>query len=230
MERVASHRSEQRLTEITRKKLFHLQKLPSSRSWRQSIVDCRREGDSMKETLRWKKGTSLGQKNGERSEDWSRRNAQKLHCARDTRIWYQTHSVVGDARDIRHLQTSDGQQIKQFKRQHIFVIINASSGRNSATLDCSSFSSDRFQKSTADNDGANVPVATAANVLPAVTPKAHSRSSTPTKRAAGSMTLDVPSQAKRPRNEDPQMDVLKFYSEWNRDIWNRGRRPCGVLR
>ena len=45
------------------------------------------------------------------------------------------------------------QQIKQFKRQHIFVINNASSVRNSATCDCSSSSSGRLQKSTADNDG-----------------------------------------------------------------------------
>ena len=50
-------------------------------------------------------------------------------------------------------QRPDRQQIKQFKRQHIFVINNASSGRNSATRDCSSSSSDRLQKSTADNDG-----------------------------------------------------------------------------
>ena len=41
------------------------------------------------------------------------------------------------------------QQIKQFKRQHVFVIINAISGRNSATRDCSSSSSDsRSQKQT----------------------------------------------------------------------------------
>ena len=33
----------------------------------------------------------------------------------------------------------DGRQIKQFKRQHIFVIINASSGRNSEARECSSF-------------------------------------------------------------------------------------------
>ena len=44
-------------------------------------------------------------------------------------------------------------------------------------------------------------------MLLAATPKLYSRSSTPTKRAVESMTLDVPSQAKRPRGEDPQMDV-----------------------
>ena len=55
--------------------------------------------------------------------------------------------------------------------------------------------------------GANVLVVLAANVLPAGTPNAHSRSSTPTKRPVESMTLDVPLQAKHPRGEDAQMDV-----------------------
>ena len=57
MERVASHRSGQRTTEITRKNLFRLQKLSCSRSWHQSIVDSRRERDSIKDE---KKGIWLG--------------------------------------------------------------------------------------------------------------------------------------------------------------------------
>ena len=55
--------------------------------------------------------------------------------------------------------------------------------------------------------GAHVPVVPAASVLPAATTKLHSRSSTPTKRPAESMTLDVPSQAKHPGGEDSQVDV-----------------------
>ena len=55
--------------------------------------------------------------------------------------------------------------------------------------------------------GAHVPVVHAASVLPAATTKLHSRSSTPTKRPAESMTLDVPSQAKHPGGEDSQVDV-----------------------
>ena len=51
VERVASHRSEQRMTEITRKRLFCLQRLSCSRSWHQSIVDCHQEGDFTKKTL-----------------------------------------------------------------------------------------------------------------------------------------------------------------------------------
>ena len=98
------------MTEITRKKLFHLQKRFRSRSWRQSIVDCCREGDSTKEILRVKKAHRWDKKNEERSEDWSPRNAQKLHCCSRYKeypgIWYQTHRVVGDARDIRHLHQS----------------------------------------------------------------------------------------------------------------------------
>ena len=43
----------------------------------------------------------------ERCEDWSRRSAQKLHCCLRNKEYpttrYQTHRVVGDARDIRHL-------------------------------------------------------------------------------------------------------------------------------
>ena len=54
---------------------------------------------------------------------------------------------------------------------------------------------------------ANVPVVLAANVLLAATPKLHSRSSTPTKRAVESMTRDVPSQAKQPGVEDSLMDI-----------------------
>ena len=61
-----------------------------------------------------------------------------------------------------------------------------------------------IQKSTME---ANVPVVPAASVLPAATPKAHSMSSTPTKRAAESMTLYVPPQAKHPRGEDSQVNV-----------------------
>ena len=57
MERVASHRSEQRMTEIYRKKLFRLQSLSCSRSQYQNIVDCQRERESIKETLRGRKGS-----------------------------------------------------------------------------------------------------------------------------------------------------------------------------
>ena len=42
-------------------------------------------------------------------------------------------------------------------RQHIFVIINASSKRNSEARECSSSSPDRYQKSTADKDGGEDP-------------------------------------------------------------------------
>ena len=72
----------------------------------------------------WKKGLWLGKSEtnlehivgtesgalGERSEDWSRRIAQKLHCCSRYKeylgTWYQTHRVLGDARDIRHLHQS----------------------------------------------------------------------------------------------------------------------------
>ena len=143
MERVASHRSGQRTTEITRKNLLRLQKLSCSRSWHQSIVDCRRERDSMKETLRGRKesgwasqrrtpSTSLEprmvQWERDQSEDWSRQIAQKLHCCSRYKkyrgTWYQTHRVVGDARDIRHLhrpatspRRPDRRKIRPLKRQ-----------------------------------------------------------------------------------------------------------------
>ena len=68
--------------------------------------------------------------------------------------------------------------------------------------------------------GATVPVVLAASVLLAATPKTHSRSSTPTKRAAESMTLDVPPQAKHPRGEDSQMDV------WSMTV--AGIATCGT--
>ena len=56
-ERVTSHSSGQRMTELTRRKSFHLQKTSCSKSWHHNIVDCRRERDSMRETLRGAKGS-----------------------------------------------------------------------------------------------------------------------------------------------------------------------------
>ena len=57
---------------------------------------------------RWDK--KIVQWERERSEDWSRRNAQKLHCCTRYKeylgTWCQTHRVVGDARDIRRLHKS----------------------------------------------------------------------------------------------------------------------------
>ena len=115
----------------------------------------------------------------------------------------------------------DERQIKQFKRQHIFVIANASSGRNSTTRDCSnSISDSRSQQSK--TMGSNVPVVLAGSVLSAATPKLHFRSSTPTKRPAESMTLDVPSQAKHPARRRVADGRSEYDSGWNRDIWNRG--------
>ena len=49
------------MTEITRKRLSHLQGLPGSRSWHQNIVDCHQEKrDLTKETLSGEKGIWLG--------------------------------------------------------------------------------------------------------------------------------------------------------------------------
>ena len=84
-------------------------------------------------------------------------------------------------------QSTETRQIRPLKRQHIFVVIIRHG-------DCSSSCSNRFQKPTAEND------------VRGATLKAHARSSTQTKRAAESMTLDVPPQAQHPRGEDSQMD------------------------
>ena len=59
-----------------------------------------------KEDTAWEKGTSLGQKNGERFKEGADKTLGNFIVARDTRIWYQTHPVVGDARDIRHMHHS----------------------------------------------------------------------------------------------------------------------------
>ena len=48
VERVASHRSGQRMIATTRKRLFRLQKLSCSRSWHQNTEDCHQERDSTK--------------------------------------------------------------------------------------------------------------------------------------------------------------------------------------
>ena len=48
VERVASHRSGQRMIATTRKRLFRLQKLSCSRSWHQNTEDCHQETDSTK--------------------------------------------------------------------------------------------------------------------------------------------------------------------------------------
>ena len=57
VERVASHRSEQRMTEIYRKKLFRLQSLSCSRSWHCGLSSGTRhhKGDTA-----WEKGIRLG--------------------------------------------------------------------------------------------------------------------------------------------------------------------------
>ena len=183
-----------------------------------------RKGDTT-----WEKGTSLGQKkNGERFENWSRRNAQKLHCCsryKDLvpnarrRGRRKRHPTLAPVLPPVHRDPTDG------KSSSSSVSTSSSSSMQAqgeiprhVTVRAPAQTDSRSQQQTAM--GANVLVVPAANVLSAVTPKAHSRSSTPTKRAAESMTLDVPSQAKRSRGEDSQIDVLKFDSGWNRDVWN----------
>ena len=48
------------MTEITRKRLFRLQRLYCSKSWQHNTVDCHRERDSILETLRGAKGIWIG--------------------------------------------------------------------------------------------------------------------------------------------------------------------------
>ena len=68
-------------------------------------------------------------------------------------------------------------------------------------------SSEQFQRSTAESDGAEVPVIPVPTVLQTVTRTAQLRSTSPTNRAAEPTTQDVPPQAKHPRGEHSQMDV-----------------------
>ena len=125
MERVASHRSEQRMTEITQgivqfaeTALFKIM-APEHRG----LSSGRRlhKGDTA-----WEKGIWLGKSETnpehivgtkkkvhwrrKRSEDWSHRKAQKLHCSSRYKeypgTWYHTHRIMGNARDIRQLHQS----------------------------------------------------------------------------------------------------------------------------
>ena len=204
-------------------------------------MDCRREGDSTKETLRGKKAHRWDKKKMENdSKIGADETLRNFIVARDTRIWDLVPNAPRRGRRKRHptlapfLPAVHGDPTDD-KSSSSSVSTSSSSSTQAqgaiprhVTVRAPAQTDSRSQQQTTME--ANVLVVPAANVLPAATPKAHSRSSTPTKRAAESMTLDVPSQAKRPRGEDPQMDVLKFDSGWNRDIWNRGRGPCGVLR
>ena len=134
------------MTEITRKNLLRLQKLSCSRSWHQSIVDCRRETDSTKETLRGKNRIWLdksemshqhivGTKNGATG-----REIRRLEPTRrpETSLLLEIQGVPWDLvpnaprrgrREIHPTpapscrQSTETRQIRPLKRQHIFVVI-----------------------------------------------------------------------------------------------------------
>ena len=99
VERVASHRSEQRMTEIQCKKLFRLQNLSCSRPWHRnnrglsSGKRLHKGGDTAWEKAIWlgksqtnpehMVGTKSGAIGARTIRSWNRRNFQKLHsCSR----------------------------------------------------------------------------------------------------------------------------------------------------
>ena len=138
MERVASRRSGQRMTETTRKRLFRLQNLSCSRSWNQNIVDCHQEGVSMLGTLRGTKGsgwvshgqtpsTLLGQKmtqwRREQSESWNRRKVEKLRrCSKYRKCLatcYLTHRTVRPRRHHQHKLRAEFRSTRTIKLRPI---------------------------------------------------------------------------------------------------------------
>ena len=155
----------------------------------------------------------------ERSEDWRRRSAQKLHCCSRYKgypgTWDQTHRVVGDARDIRRLHKSYHQSTETRRTTQ------SSSSSDSTSSSSSTQAQGEIPRHVTVRTQAQIPEVNSRKrwgrmfllylpvvcLLSAATPELHFRSSTPTKRPAESMTLDVPSQAKHPQGEDPQMDV-----------------------
>ena len=122
VERVASHRSGQRMTEITSKNLLRLQKLSCSRSWHQSIVGLSSGNRLHKGDTAWEKQNLVGQVRDEPrahrgDQEWcngarnpktgAAETLRNVTVARDTRSTLGPGTkrtfVVGDARYIRHL-------------------------------------------------------------------------------------------------------------------------------
>ena len=210
VERVAPHRSEQRMTEITR-----LQRPSCSRSWHRNMVDCRRERLHEADTA-CNKGIWLGNK--PRAHCWNkewRNGSEKTsqtgtdETFRNFMVARKTRSTPGpgtkiDARSTRQM-TNQAVQVTVLLRR---LITNTSSEWNSAAREHSSSSSDQFQKSTADSDececscNAHTRLFCRRRLF-----KAQLKSTSPTKRAAETTTLDVPPQAKRPRVEGSTFEV-----------------------
>ena len=116
---------------------------------------------------------------------------------------WETHATPDTCTSI----TTSSRKPRQIKRQLILVVIvNTTSGIHQHASDqAQAQTNSRSQPQTVM--GAKVPVVPTSTVLPTPTPKALIRSPTPTKRAAGPTTLDVPPQAKHARGE-------------GRNIWN----------
>ena len=170
----------------------------------------------MRQTLRATKGSGwatntehiVGTKNGAMGA----RTLRRLELTKRSEIsWLLEKQGVPqdlvpkiDARSTRQM-TNQAVQVTVLLRR---LITNTSSEWNSAAREHSSSSSDQFQKSTADSDececscNAHTRLFCRRRLF-----KAQLKSTSPTKRAAETTTLDVPPQAKRPRVEGSTFEV-----------------------
>ena len=168
----------------------------------------------------------------ERSKDWSRRNAQKHHCClrymEYLGTWYQTHRVLGDARDIRHLHQSYHQFTETRRTTNQVVQATAHLRHHQRKLRAEFRSTRmfelklRFQKSTADNDGGECSCYTCRECVAGS--DAESSFQVVHTDQASSWIYDTGraftgKASARRRVADGRSE---YDSGWNRHIWNRG--------
>ena len=157
----------------------------------------------------------------EQSEGWNRRNVQKLHCCSRYKecpgTWYQTHRVVGDARNTRHLhQPHQSTKTRQITNQAAQATVRSRRHRQHKLK--VEFCSTRMFELKLIPPEVNRRQRWERMFLSSLRRLCCRRrlrkfSSGRLRRPSELLnpkTRDVPPQAKHPRSEDSQMDVLSM--------------------